>query len=130
MSYAPDGSTTQRFMAALQTAENTRQLDDLLALHAPEVTLRNLSAHSWSGLDGAREFWQTYLNNFAQVHSEFARSHEEGGLGVMEWETTGQLAAGRDVAYRGVSLIDVRDGRVTAFRTYYDSAAFVAPATE
>ncbi|WP_232337809.1 nuclear transport factor 2 family protein [Deinococcus arboris] len=130
MTSANDSGTTQAFMAALQNAEASGQLDDLLALHAEEVTLRNLSAHSWQGLDGARDFWQTYLDNFDQIHSEFSRSQEASGLGLMEWEATGQLKGGRDIAYRGVSLIDLQDGKVTAFRTYYDSAAFVVPAAE
>ncbi len=46
----------------------------------------------------------------------------------MEWTATGALKDGRPLEYRGVSLIEVAGGRVQAFRTYYDSAAFVVPA--
>lgn len=48
----------------------------------------------------------------------------------MEWEASGQLKGGHDIAYRGVSLLDVDGEQVKAFRTYYDSAAFVTPAAQ
>jgi ketosteroid isomerase-like protein len=43
----------------------------------------------------------------------------------MEWEATGQLKGGAGLAYQGVSIIEIDAGKVSAFRTYYDSAAFV-----
>ena len=123
-------TTTEDFMRALQEAESTGNVDALVALHAPEVTLRNLTDRTWEGVDGARDFWETYLGNFARIRSEFTRSAEEGDLGVMEWTAQGELKAGQPISYRGVSLIDVAGGQVKAFRTYYDSAAFVAPAAQ
>ena len=43
----------------------------------------------------------------------------------MEWTATGQLKGGADLAYQGVSIIEIDANQVSAFRTYYDSAAFV-----
>ena len=71
-----------------------------------------------------------YLGNFDQIHSEFTAHREADGLGVMEWIATGRLKGGRDLKYRGVSLITLDGDRVKVFRTYYDSAAFVAPVAE
>ncbi|GAA5440839.1 nuclear transport factor 2 family protein [Deinococcus caeni] len=122
-------STTQAFMAALQQAEATGDVTALLALHAPDVTLRNLTQQTWEGEAGARAFWETYLGNFEEIRSEFTRTHEAGGLGVMEWTASGQLRGGHPVEYRGVSLIELSGGQVAAFRTYYDSAAFVVAPT-
>ncbi|UBV41984.1 nuclear transport factor 2 family protein [Deinococcus taeanensis] len=121
-------TVTDDFMAALQAAEASGDVSGLVALHAPEVTLRNLTERTWKGQDGAQDFWETYLANFEEIRSEFTRSQEDGGLGVMEWTATGRVKGGREIKYRGVSLIDVQDGQVTAFRTYYDTAAFVVPA--
>ena len=120
---------TEDFMAALQTAEQSGDTGPLVELHAPEVTVRNLTDKTWEGQDGAREFWQTYLGNFDQIRSEFTAHREADGLGVMEWVAKGKVKGGRDISYRGVSLIEIEDGKVKAFRTYYDSAAFVVPAT-
>lgn len=116
-------------MAALQQAETSGNPSALVALHAPGVTLRNLPEKTWEGEAGAREFWEAYLANFDEIRSEFTASREADGLGVMEWIATGRIRGGRDLSYRGVSLIEVADGKVQAFRTYYDSAAFVVPAT-
>lgn len=120
-------SITDDFMAALTKAETSGDVSGLLALHAETVTLQNLSEQTWEGLDGARAFWEAYLGNFDDIRSEFMESHEAAGMGVMEWVASGHLKGGHDVSYRGVSLIEVKDGKVTAFRSYYDSAAFVGP---
>lgn len=121
---------TEDFMAALQNAEQSGDTGPLLALHAPDVNLMNLTEKTWEGEAGAGEFWQTYLGNFDQIHSEFTAHREADGLGVMEWIATGRLKGGRDLKYRGVSLITLDGDRVKVFRTYYDSAAFVAPVAE
>ena len=123
-------TTTEQFMQALQQAESTGNVDALVALHAQDATLRNLTERTWEGQDGARDFWQTYLGNFARIRSQFTRSQEQDGLGVMEWTAEGELKGGQPIAYRGVSLIDVDGSHVKAFRTYYDSAAFVQPVAE
>lgn len=120
---------TEEFMAALQTAEQSGDTGPLVGLHAPDVTVRNLTDKTWEGQDGAGEFWQTYLGNFDDIRSEFSNHREADGLGVMEWTATGHLKGGREIQYRGTSLIDIEGGKVKAFRTYYDSAAFVVPAT-
>lgn len=114
-------------MAALQTAENTGDVAPLVALHGEGVTLRNLSDQTWAGIDGAHSFWETYLGNFETIRSEFFHHAELGEVGQMEWNATGKLKNGHDIEYRGISVIEIGGGKVTAFRTYYDSAAFVNP---
>lgn len=118
---------TETFMHALQQAEQSGDPSDLVALHGEAVTLRNLTTQDWSGVDGARDFWHTYLGNFQSIRSEFTHHTDDGRVGVMEWEATGQLQGGHDIAYRGVSVIEHDGQKVQAFRTYYDSAAFVKP---
>ena len=45
----------------------------------------------------------------------------------MEWTGKGELKNGQPIEYRGVSIIEHDGQKVSAFRTYYDSAAFLAP---
>ncbi|MFC4454894.1 nuclear transport factor 2 family protein [Deinococcus sonorensis] len=120
---------TKPFMEALNHAEETGDVEALVALYADNSTSRNLTDETWSGPDGAREFWRTYLNNFQQIHSEFHAVSGDDRTGNMEWISRGQLKGGRDIEYRGISVIESEGGKVQAFRTYYDSAAFVAPAS-
>ena len=118
---------TETFMQALQTAEETRDVSPLVALFAPASTLQNLTSRTWEGEDGAREFWETDLGNFGTIRSEFTRHADTGEYGVMEWDAQGELKTGHPIAYRGTSIIEHDGQQVKAFRTYYDSAAFVQP---
>ncbi|WP_309570461.1 nuclear transport factor 2 family protein [Deinococcus sp.] len=120
-------SITDDFMAALSAAESSGDVSALLDLHGQGVTLQNLTDKTWEGVEGARDFWETYLGNFQDISSEFTESHEAAGMGVMEWVATGHLKGGHEVSYRGVSIIEIAGGKVAAFRSYYDSAAFVVP---
>lgn len=114
-------------MQALQATEQTRDPAPLVALFAPGSRLNNLTTRTWEGQDGAREFWETYLGNFETIRSTFFHSADNGQTGIMEWEARGQLRGGHDLSYRGVSVIEYVGGAVQAFRTYYDSAAFIKP---
>ncbi|MDB5045392.1 MAG: epoxide hydrolase [Deinococcus sp.] len=116
---------TEQFMQALQTIEQTGDVEPLVALFAEGSSLNNLTTQTWTGQDGAREFWTAYLSNFETIRSEFTHHLQASGTGLMEWEATGQLKGGSDLAYRGVSIIEIDGDKVSAFRTYYDSAAFV-----
>lgn len=116
--------TAEDFMAALQDAERDHVSDPLVDLFAPDASCANL-AHEAHGLDEVREFWDQYLATFIEVASEFARVIEHADGFVLEWVAHGILASGEPIGYRGVSLLDVGPDGVEAFRTYYDSAAFV-----
>lgn len=121
---------TETFMQALQTIEDSGDPTPLVELFADETSLRNMTTQEWQGKEGAHEFWTRYLENFQRIHSEFFHHSDDGHTGVMEWEATGQLRDGHDIAYRGSSVIEHDGQKVTAFRTYYDSAAFVKPAAQ
>jgi limonene-1,2-epoxide hydrolase len=121
-------SLTEQFMTALNTAEDSGQPDALLALHAENVTLQNLTTQTWSGPDGAHAFWQRYLDDFETIHSDFTHHGDAGDLGLMEWVGKGTLKGGTPIEYRGISVIEHDGQKVTAFRTYYDTAAFIKPA--
>jgi ketosteroid isomerase-like protein len=116
---------TQRFMQALQEAEQRKDPTPLVELYAEDSTTHNLAIGPFEGREGAREFWQKYLDVFQEIRSEFYGQADDERTGVMEWIARGALASGHPIEYRGVSVIEVEDGLVTKFRTYYDSAAFV-----
>ena len=121
---------TDQFMAALQQAEQSGDVTPLVELYADASTTNNLTDKTWEGKGGAQEFWKTYLGNFETIRSEFTQAAGDDTTGIMEWVSRGQLRGGRDIEYRGVSVIDSEGEKVKAFRTYYDSAAFVAPVKE
>lgn len=123
-----DGAS--RFAALLQRYEGDRDVDSFVseAFSEDVELLRPERDQQRQGLDGARQFWTEYLDQFSDVRSEFSRVTDAGEVGVLEWRTTGSRARGGSVEYAGVSLLDFDgSGRVSRFATYYDTAAFGRP---
>ncbi len=122
-------SAAQTFADALRQLERTRDLDAFVQVFSDDVRLvRPEGRGDEQGQEGARRFWQAYLDTFDDIASTFSRVEQDGRLGELEWTGDGRLPSGRPISYRGVSLLQVDgDGKVTRFATYYDTAAFVAP---
>ena len=122
-------SRAQTFAEALQRLESDRDLDAFLERFADGARLvRPEPGSEEQGLEGARRFWQTYLDQFDEISSRFHRVVDAEALGELEWVSEGRLRTGRPVSYAGVSLLEHDgDGKVARFATYYDTAAFTAP---
>jgi len=119
----------QQFADALQELERSRDLDPFLEQFAEEAELlRPEPGRAVHGRDGARRYWQAYLDQFEQISSEFGRLEQDGRLAELEWVGRGRLGTGREIAYAGVSLLTLDEaGLVVRFTTYYDTAAFLVP---
>jgi ketosteroid isomerase-like protein len=122
-------TTADRFMSALQRAEQSHDPNPLVELFHDDAELHTLAKEEVAkGRDGAAKFWTDYLKVFEAVKSEFTRVTSDATGAAMEWTADGTLANGKPIRYRGVSVIELDGDRVKAFRTYYDTAAFVVPA--
>ena len=121
---AQNGNTgwVGRFKQALQQTEETRDPAHVASLFAAGAPLTNLGGDH--GND-ATTFWQTYIDQFVGVRSEFTSEFASESGAALEWKSRGTTAEGRPVEYRGVSVIEYNQDALTSFRTYYDSAAFV-----
>ncbi|HEU4698301.1 MAG TPA: nuclear transport factor 2 family protein [Gemmatimonadales bacterium] len=115
-----------RFMDALQEAERTGTVEELVDLFADDAEATSLArSEPLSGRSGVREFWADYLRSFREIRSSFTNVIENDQGAVLEWRSRGTLADGRPVEYRGVSVLET-DGRlIQRFRTYFDSAVFL-----
>ena len=124
--------TAEEFQSSLQKMEGSRNVDDLLGLFSDDVELANLgSEQGLKGIDGARHFWETYLAQFTEVHSDFEEPVTGEGGAVLVWKSRGTLATGQLISYAGVSILRLDEvGKVARFRTIYDSAAFIAKVAE
>jgi ketosteroid isomerase-like protein len=126
-----DTARAEKFRTALQQLEQTSDATDLLACFADEAELRRPELdHDSGGTPDAAQFWKTYRDQFSEVSSDFSRIVEAEDIAVLEWTSTAQLSAGHPVTYSGVSLLTFGDDdTITRFSTYYDTAAFVTPAS-
>lgn len=122
-----DTDRSRRFADALQAFEKGEQAE-LLDQFADGAELKRPERkHGPGAIADAATFWQQYIAEFDHIETEFDRIVEEGDEAVLEWHSTGRLAAGRDIDYAGVSLLTFDGDTVSRFATYYDTAAFIDP---
>jgi SnoaL-like domain len=124
-----DETPGQLFEAALQRLDETGDPADLLGRFADSAELHRPEVDTQTATSDAEAFWKAYRAQFDDISTEFTHRTETDEHAALEWQSTGRLAAGRDITYRGVSLLTFDGGGlVTRFATYYDTAAFLEPA--
>ena len=62
---------------------------------------------------------------FGDLETTFTHSVVGEDTAALEWTSTGTLRSGKPFRYRGVTVIEGDEERLTGVRTYYDSAAFI-----
>ena len=136
-----EATTEQQFIDALQVLERDREPTQMIGLFTENSETGNVVSsrefcceklclscrggappgHGHSGSDGARAFWVTYRNTFGEVASSFRNVIVGDGRAALEWTTTGTSPTGAPIAYEGVSILEMADGKITRFRAYFDS---------
>lgn len=117
-----------RFVAALGDLHSARDVDPLVELFAEDATLRKLGMpHEERGKEGARQFWLQYRDVFGSIDSKFQHVAHSDGIAFLEWTSEGTLSNGAEFSYEGVSVLEASGDTIDAFRTYYDTAAFLGP---
>lgn len=118
--------TSERFIHVLQQTEATGDVEPLVALFSQEAELSNLALKEpLHGQENIRRFWLNYLSVFEHIQSRFTNVIEDNSTAVLEWVSEGTLASGEPLNYRGISVLEIEEGQVRRFRTYYDSAVFL-----
>lgn len=110
------------FIAALRALEESGDLDPMLALYHDESETGGPNDEMWNrGREGARRFWKMYRDSFTDITSTFTHVVDGGdGTVMLEWTSRGTSRTGQPVAYAGVSVVEMRDGQIRRFRTYFN----------
>ena len=117
---------TQKFVDALGELHRGDDVEPLVALFTDDATLDKAGMpHGQSGKDGARTFWEQYRRVFGEIDSTFHNVVTGDGIAFLEWTSTGTLTNGSAFSYDGVSVLESGGDRIEAFRTFYDTAAFL-----
>ncbi|TFV55431.1 nuclear transport factor 2 family protein [Mycobacterium sp. PS03-16] len=117
----------KRFVTALGELHENRDVDPLVELFSDDATLTKAGIpHGQHGKDGARTFWQQYRDVFDSIEATFRHTEDGERTAFLEWTSTGTLRDGTDFAYDGVSVLESDGDTIDAFRTYYDTAAFLS----
>ncbi len=123
-------AVSDRFVQALHHLDEHGDAAPLVDLTSEDAVLTKLDSHREArGREGARAFWEEYRSVFQTISTQFTHSLDGDDGSCLEWQSSGTLPDGADLDYRGVTVIDVDGEQVTGVRTYYDSAAFVRPAS-
>ncbi|KQY06673.1 hypothetical protein ASD37_10815 [Mycobacterium sp. Root135] len=117
---------TQKFVNALGELHRGDDVEPLVALFSDDATLNKAGMpHGQSGKDGARTFWEQYRRVFGDIDSTFHNVVAGDGVAFLEWTSTGTLSDGSAFSYDGVSVLESGGDEIEAFRTFYDTAAFL-----
>lgn len=117
----------RRFIDGLHELERSGDPDALVETYAEGSETSNVaSERTFSGKEGAREFWRRYRGAFGEAHSEFRNVIVGKDRAALEWTTTGTGTDGAPFAYDGVSVLEMGgagdSAAVTRFRAFFDSA--------
>lgn len=116
--------TPDDFISALRTLESERDAEPLSALYADDAESGNIATtRTFSGPDGAREFWTGYRDAFDAIESEFRTTFTSDDGFALEWVSTGTLSGGDEVRYEGVTIVATDGDRVTRSTAYFDPRA-------
>lgn len=110
----------EEFVRALKRLEDSGDADAIVALFGANATVSNplLSEHGQTEGDPSK-FWRDYRGSFDKITSEFKAVVSQDGASFLEWVSEGTLD-GKSFRYGGVSVLDEKDGKIAAFRTYFD----------
>jgi ketosteroid isomerase-like protein len=64
--------------------------------------------------------WQAMFAGIPDFHAELIRSVDDGDTTWSEWSWSGTRSDGQDFKVRGVTLFEIRNGKITAGRLYME----------
>lgn len=114
--------TVKSFITALGKLEASHEVEAIVLTFAEDCKLGNAATpKSFSGREGAREFWRQYRDTFGEMKSTFRNVIATENRAALEWATEGTIHAGSVVSYEGVSILELEGGAIKRFHAYFDS---------
>jgi len=116
--------SAEKFIEALNELEKNENVETIVSLFSDDAEIGNVTlTESFSGADGAKEFWTNYRNTFGAVSSEFTNKIHSEKVSALEWTTTGTSANGGEISYDGVSILEFNDAdKIKRFFAYFNPA--------
>ena len=111
----------ERFVEALRTLEDERDVEPLVEVHTEDCEVGNVSVpKTFTGHEGLREFWTSYRNTFGEMRSTFRNVLAAEDKAPLEWTTEG-ASDGEEISYDGVSILEIEGEKVKRFMAYFDA---------
>jgi uncharacterized protein (TIGR02246 family) len=97
--------------------------DTYLALFSDDVVLQTPMGERVHGLAAYGRLVRASLEHVRPVSFDFHQIAVHDDVVLAEWTIALEVRADRrPITYRGMSVCEVRDGRITTWREYYDPA--------
>ena len=112
------------FIQALWMLEETKDAGPLTALYTDDALIGNVIApDQYRGPDGAKTFWTEYRGSFDTAKSQFRNVIASDSGAALEWTTEGVSFSGSPLSYSGVTILEIKDGKISRSSAYFDPAA-------
>ena len=112
------------FIQALWMLEETKDAGPLTALYTDDALIGNVIApDQYRGPDGAKTFWTEYRGSFETAKSQFRNVIASDSGAALEWTTEGVSFSGSPLSYSGVTILEIKDGKISRSSAYFDPAA-------
>ena len=117
---APAEGSRRASWTPCSVSNATRDVEPIASLYRHDGVAGNvLHIDGFHGVDGAREFWTAYRDQFGEISSTFANVIEGAGTAALEWSSAGTIN-GRRVEYRGVTVLEATEGALRRTCAYFD----------
>ena len=134
IAFPPDGKSTTGSGAALAekwiAAWNSHNPDKMLPLFTEDVVYEDVAFGEVShGSVELRKFVVSEIDGVPDLELKLLRSNIQGDHGTIEWTFSGTdkgvFKTGKKFSVRGVSVIDMREGKIFRNLDFYDSATIM-----
>ena len=112
--------TAKKFVEALYKLEQERDLETIASLFTEDCDIANVITENNDKKTDAREFWQSYRDNFGEVKSTFRNQIITENAAALEWNTVGESNEGHEFEYDGVSVLETDGDKITRFHAYFN----------
>ncbi len=121
-----DAAIAEKWIAAW----NSRSPDKMIPLFTADIFYEDVAFGEVShGSAELRKFAASEFEGVPDLELKLLRANVHGGHGTIEWIFSGTdkgvFNTGKKFSVRGVSVIDVRDGKISRNLDFYDSAAIM-----
>jgi steroid delta-isomerase-like uncharacterized protein len=121
-----DAAIAEKWIAAW----NSHNPDKMLPVFTDDVFYEDVAFGEVShGSAEFRKFAASEFEGVPDLELKLLRAHVNGGHGTIEWMFSGTdkgvFKTGKKFSVRGVSVIDVRDGRISRSLDFYDSSTIM-----
>ena len=122
----PDAAVAEKWIAAW----NSHNPDKMLSLFTDDIVYEDVAFGEVShGSAELRKFAASEFEGVPDLELKLLRADIRGGHGTIEWMFSGTdkgvFKTGKKFSIRGVSVIDMRDGKISRNLDFYDVATIM-----